>query len=381
MRPILLRAAALLLAFAIVELGVRLVSVAFSGPRILFYGTRWHRKLVVAPGLEHSVGALSEETAEGYWKYEPHEEKWARDARGSYRVQINNHGFRGPDFDVAKRPGVLRVLTLGASSTFGFENRDDETYPYYLQQILDRDAGPGGYEVINFGVPHIDSDQMVSLFRAEGVELAPDVVTVYEGVNDSKVAIFDDVYGSVWTRLGKSLLSVELLRNLTNAAFPPLAPPVVVHEAAAERAAAHYVRNLDAIAAECRRIGARLIVVTQQMRSLLIEREQLHGVTYADEVAFARRAVDQAGTAGAPSYNAMQLSMGAMLVVHSYVTNAVRAWAAAEHVPLVDGIALLDADRELILTWVHLAPKANETLARAIAAEIRAEAASSAPRA
>jgi lysophospholipase L1-like esterase len=377
-RPILLRAAALLLAFSIIEVGVRLVSVPFSGPRILFYGTRWHRKLVVAPGLQRNVGALSEETEGGYWKYEPHEEKWARDARGSYRVQINNHGLRGPDFDVEKKPGVLRVLTLGASSTFGFENRDDETYPYYVQQMLDRDAGPGRFEVINFGVPHIDSDQIVSLFRAEGVDLRPDVVTIYEGVNDSKVAIFDDVYGTIWTRLGKSLLAVELLRNLGNAAFPSAAP-VVVREAAAERAAAHYVRNLEAIAAECRRIGARLIVVTQQMRSLLIEREQLHGVTYDDEVAFAKRAVE-AGGAGGKGYNALQLSMGAMLVVHSYVTRAVRAWAAAEHVPLVDGIALLDADRDLILTWVHLAPAANESLARALAAEIRAVA-SSAPRA
>jgi lysophospholipase L1-like esterase len=378
-RPILFRAVALLLAFSIVEVGVRLFSVPFSGPRILFYGTHWHRTLVVAPGLRRDVGALSEETEGGYWKYEPHEEKWARDARGSYRVQINNHGLRGPDFDVAKRPGVLRVITLGASSTFGFENRDDETYPYYVQQMLDRDAGPGRFEVINFGVPHIDSDQIVGLFRAEGVELRPDVVTIYEGVNDSKVAILDDVYGSVWTRLGKYLLAVELLRNLGNAAFPSVAP-VVIRQAAAEYAAAHYVRNLEAIAAECRRVGARLIVVTQQMRSLLIEREQLHGVTYDDEVAFAKQAVEEAGAAGAKGYNALQLSTGAMLVVHSYVTKAVRTWAASEHVPLVDGIALLDGDRDLILTWVHLAPAANESLARAIAAEIRAVT-SSAPRA
>ena len=31
---------------------------------------------------------------------------------------------------------MIRIVTLGASSTFVFHDRDNETYPYYLEQIL-----------------------------------------------------------------------------------------------------------------------------------------------------------------------------------------------------------------------------------------------------
>jgi len=131
MRWLLVRLGAALVAFVIVEGGVRLVSIPWAGPRVLLFGTPWHRLHVAPKKLEGDVAFHGDERA-GYTKYFPHEEKWATDSRGRHRVRVNNHGLRGPDFADAKRPGVRRVLTLGASSTFGFENRDDETYPYYL---------------------------------------------------------------------------------------------------------------------------------------------------------------------------------------------------------------------------------------------------------
>jgi hypothetical protein len=47
-----------------------------------------------------------------------------------------------------------------------------------------------------------------------------------------------------------------------------------------------------------------------------------------------------------------------------------RAWAKANGVPLVDGIVVLDRQRDLLVTWVHLTPPANEVLAKAIATTI-----------
>jgi lysophospholipase L1-like esterase len=82
----------------------------------------------------------------------------------------------------------VRVLTLGASSTFGFYDRDNETYPYYLQQFLNQHciSGPE-FEVINFGIPHASSRMLATLFLNEGLPLNPDVVTFYQGRNDSVV--------------------------------------------------------------------------------------------------------------------------------------------------------------------------------------------------
>jgi hypothetical protein len=170
LRRLVVRLAVLVIALAIVEVGVRVVSAFLGGPRVLLYGTPWFHHHVPPAGQETGVEYHSVET-HGYTKYFPHEEKWANDSRGRHRVRINDHGLRGPDFDDAKKPGVLRVLTLGASSTFGFENRDHETYPYYLQQVLDREAGRGRFEVINFAVPHADSDAIAAMFHVEGVPL------------------------------------------------------------------------------------------------------------------------------------------------------------------------------------------------------------------
>src|SRR6185295_7016799 len=110
------------------------------------------------------------------------------DGHGQFPVRINNHGFRGGDFTIDKPPGTFRILTLGASSTFGYHDRDDETYPVLLERQLNRTADDGRrYEVINFGVPHATTDNTLALFLAEGVALSPDLVTFYEGANDAAV--------------------------------------------------------------------------------------------------------------------------------------------------------------------------------------------------
>ena len=366
-RWLVVRGLAILLVLVMVEVGVRLVAMISVGPRILLYGTPWHRAHS-APAPNKGGVEFHAMEGDGYTKYFPHEEKWAKDSRGRYRVHINAHGLRGAEFDDRKRPGVRRVLTLGASSTFGFENRDDETYPYYLQKVLDRIDGPGHFEVINFAVPHADTDAIVNMFLAEGVPLQPDVVTVYEGVNDSERAVFDAMYGTTWRKSGEShFLTITLLKKLAQAVLPK-PTRVTVTPAIIDAGIQGYLHNLDAIAAACNRIGARMIVVTQQARSYLVEPDKLHGLTYEDEAQIATAALESPDSA--TKWNAMQLSLGAMFVVHSHVTPAVRDWARTHSVPLVDGVAVLDRQRDYLLTWVHLAPPANKVLAKAIAAEI-----------
>jgi len=94
-------------------------------------------------------------------------------------VRINALGLRGPDVAVAKRPGVLRVLCLGDSCTFG----GPHPYPEMLQAILDRDA-PGRFEVLNGGVIGYSSLHGLEWFERELSRLDPDIVTLYFGWND-----------------------------------------------------------------------------------------------------------------------------------------------------------------------------------------------------
>lgn len=94
-------------------------------------------------------------------------------AFGDKLLSTNSRGLRGREEHApAKRPGVSRVVILGDSFTFGDEVDDTETYPYYLQRLLP------GTEVVNMGVHGYGHDQMLILFREEGVRLSPDVVVL-----------------------------------------------------------------------------------------------------------------------------------------------------------------------------------------------------------
>ena len=86
-------------------------------------------------------------------------------------LNTNSKGLRGKkDFPYLKNNERLRILILGDSFTFGDEVSDDETYSYYLQEMLPHT------EVINMGVHGYGHDQMLILFKEEGVKYQPDIV-------------------------------------------------------------------------------------------------------------------------------------------------------------------------------------------------------------
>ncbi len=86
-------------------------------------------------------------------------------------LNSNSRGIRGNmEYSYNKLPGQNRILILGDSFTFGDQVSDNETYPYYLQQMLPNT------EVINFGIHGYGHDQMLLYLKEEGIKYSPDVV-------------------------------------------------------------------------------------------------------------------------------------------------------------------------------------------------------------
>jgi hypothetical protein len=399
----------LLLNLVVLEVATRAFFAFRVGPRVLFYGTSWHRKEVVAPASnplarssqfhENRVGDyhgyIAGESA--YSKYFPYEEKWTEspDRRTSYRARINNQGFRGDDFAVEKAPGTIRILTLG------YHDRDDETYPFLLGRELNADAGEGTrFEVINFAIPHATTDNILAMFLHEGVALDPDVVTFYEGANDA--VVIEPRSGKASEGLRQAISRRVLLAALLERFVPSFGvadPDWWWSDELAERRRAASIANLDRLAAECRRRGIRLIVATQQLKSDVVPHEQLHGVTYDQEVALVRDQLARgfvgprlanapadaldfrlAGTADPVDIRTVnQFGVPRVLLIHARLMAAERQWATDSEVPLVDTIHELDGDRDLLVNWVHLRPEANAKIARALAAAIRTELARQTP--
>lgn len=363
------------------------------GPRLWLYGTRWK---VVAADLSkdrsvsthlRTVGGYREydPTLHGsYAKYFPNEVRFtpSPDRREYYEARINNQGFRGADFTTEKPPDTFRILTMGASSTFGYHDRDDETYPYYLGQILNqRAAGSKHFEVINFAVPHAASNNILAMFLAEGVQLAPDLVTFYEGANDAVIVERAEpgLVGRGWEALRQWSLAAEFINYSLRLGV--VNEHYTWSDELAERRTKAFLANLESLRQECRQRGIRLVVATQQMKSELVKPEDMKGLTYDDEVRMVRERVAR-GEIGPsrPAPWVVVQPIGALLAVfysprvmliHSRLMNEERAWAAAHpDVGFVDVVKALDQDRDLLANWVHLRAEANRKIAEALAPEI-----------
>ena len=127
-------------------------------------------------------------------RYTSLEDLAVRDADGMHgrpdaRYQkwvMNELGLRGPTASVASAPNTIRIITVGASETFGLMESPGREYPRQLEDSLARRAplvcpvaAGGRFEVLNagfagMGLPTIDQDVESRLRR-----LKPDIIVVY----------------------------------------------------------------------------------------------------------------------------------------------------------------------------------------------------------
>jgi lysophospholipase L1-like esterase len=91
---------------------------------------------------------------------------------------INNVGMRGPDVDSVKPPGTLRVVTAGASETFGLYESPDHEFPRQLEDTLRARRGPH-VEVLNAAIFGMSLPTLEQDLRLRVHALRPDVVVLY----------------------------------------------------------------------------------------------------------------------------------------------------------------------------------------------------------
>ena len=108
----------------------------------------------------------------------------------SGRIATNSLGFRGPEIQVPKPAGTLRIAFLGASTTWCAEvSGNDMTWPHIATDGLRR-AFPGhAFDYVNAGVPgyivrasHKNLEYLVA-------PLEPDVIVIYHATNDMSIEL------------------------------------------------------------------------------------------------------------------------------------------------------------------------------------------------
>ena len=384
----------LLFAFGLIELAVRVYFSTIVGPSVLLYGTGFARQSVDPTERPAPVAADSSQPKEakdyltasrrtqwtnrsveqhqnavagGYSKYYPNQSRFDFDVETGERfpVTINSKGFRGREFSEQKAPNIIRVVTLGASSTLGYFARDDETYPVYLEKLLNESLAGDSIEVINLGIPHLTVANIHALLINEALPLDPDVITFYEGNNDamhledalSQQSALRKMAGMV----GGRLLTVAFIANfLDNPWHRAHSPEVVATHS--DAIAKDFLSHLSLINEECEKRGILFVVASQQRNSQSVERPMLKGMTYQRE----RAQIEERLRA-----HQKMTSQELTFLAHAVLMDRLKEWARTNHVAYADVIGRLDQDREVLVSWVHLSARGNQLVAATFADEIR----------
>ena len=99
--------------------------------------------------------------------------------------EINENGYRGPNFEAKKPDGVTRIIVYGGSATFDIMSTKGEDWPHRVEEKL-REAGFSNVEVINAGIMGHTALESVGRLFTEGYAFKPDYVLIYNAWNDIK---------------------------------------------------------------------------------------------------------------------------------------------------------------------------------------------------
>ena len=250
-------------------------------------------------------------------------------------VAINSMGLRDREYSLEKPAGVIRILMLGDSLTFGWGAPEAGTTSKALERLLNAGGGPARYEVINTGVGNTNTAMQTAYFVNKGYQFQPDIVVLNYFINDAEETprkkeswITAHSYAAVflagrWDILERTYFGKADWQQYYHDLYRP--------DAAGWQEAG---RSLAELADFCRGKGMKLMVVNYP------ELHQLADYPFAD------------------------------------VTAEMARLAANENLPFFDLLPSIRTDEPTSL-WVtptdsHPNAKAAELFARAIAAELRA---------
>jgi lysophospholipase L1-like esterase len=158
-----------ILVFGILELGLRIY---------FFFGKPEEQKVYLSSGNSLIMPVISRHHYLGY-ALTPNYISF------DGQTHHNAYGFRGKPFTIKKPKGTYRIVALGGSTTYTQRVKDDtKTFPFLLETILNKKYHYEHVEVINAGVPGYESFQTLINLQFKVLELEPDLVIYYHGVND-----------------------------------------------------------------------------------------------------------------------------------------------------------------------------------------------------
>ncbi len=106
----------------------------------------------------------------------------------------NALGYRGDDFPREKPENEFRIVAIGGSTTYSSRVSDNaHTYPAQLENLLQKQYNCPTVRVINAGMKGYTSFENLINLMFRVLDLAPDLVVIYQATNDVHTRLVDPV--------------------------------------------------------------------------------------------------------------------------------------------------------------------------------------------
>jgi lysophospholipase L1-like esterase len=114
----------------------------------------------------------------------------------------------------ADQRGAIRVLCVGDSHTYGLPLPEPESYPAQLEAALAARHPTLRFEVVNLGIPGLNSAFVANRLERQLHQLQPDLVIVWVGINNlwNVVERGRQESGDPWLPVRAALMKVRLFR-------------------------------------------------------------------------------------------------------------------------------------------------------------------------
>ena len=207
----------------------------------------------------------------------------------TFRIDSNSSGFRTQEFR-PKDPDVIRIVTLGDSSTFGWGVDAEYTYQQLLETRLHADGVPA--EVLNLGISGHTTRHGLGVFERYVRGLEPDRLIISYGANDARLVLqsaeeilaLDDTWlGTARTTLLR-FETFKLLRRWILGAYDPFmahgsdepkdAPRALVASVPRDV----YIEHLRYLIGEARATGAETVLL-----AMCAPDEYVYGMRHVSE--------------------------------------------------------------------------------------------------
>ncbi len=130
-------------------------------------------------------------------------------------VDINKLGLRGPDLEIPKPSGLVRMMSTGDSSIFGFGVEYDETFTTVAAARLNASGSIPKVEPVIAATPGYSTLQSINLLNLRALQADPDLLVIanlwsdnnFDSFVDKEVLAETTGFQSSWAGSLRSLLS------------------------------------------------------------------------------------------------------------------------------------------------------------------------------